>query len=93
MAKIEPALQARLQQRPGDAVRLIVRVAGDTSQAAARVKDFEVTVHRSFTLIPAFALTCLAETALSLLQEPWVQAIEQDRRVSTQAQDAHNSAS
>ncbi len=93
MAKIEPALRARLQQRPGDSVRLIVRVADDTSQAAARLKEFGVTVHRSFSLIPAFALTCLAETALTLLQEPWVQAIEEDRQVSTQTQGAHNSGS
>jgi hypothetical protein len=93
MANIEPALRAKLQRRPGDAVRLIVHVTGETSQAAERLKEFEVTVHQSFTLIPAFALSCLAETALILLQEPWVQAIEEDRQVSTQAQNSRNSGS
>jgi hypothetical protein len=85
MRKIEPALEARLRQRPEQTVRLIVRVAGDVPQVAARLKELEVTVLRSFTLIPALAISCSAATALGLLQEAWVQAIEEDRQVSAQA--------
>ena len=91
MDRIEPALQAKLQQRPQDTVRLIVRVAGDVTQAVARLKELEVEVLRSFTLIQAVSVSCSAATALTLLQEPWVQTIEEDQQVSAQARDPQGS--
>jgi len=91
MDRIEPALQAKLQQRPQDTVRLIVRVAGDVTQAVARLKELEVEVLRSFTLIQAVAVSCSAATALTLLQEPWVQTVEEDQQVSAQARDTQGS--
>ncbi len=91
MDRIEPALQAKLQQRPQDTVRLIVRVAGDVTQAVARLKELEVEVLRSFTLIQAVAVLCSAATALTLLQEPWVQTVEEDQQVSAQARDTQGS--
>jgi len=91
MDRIEPALQAKLQQRPQDTVRLIVRVAGDVTQAVARLKELEVEVLRSFTLIQAVAVSSSAATALTLLQEAWVQTVEEDRQVSTQARDTQGS--
>jgi hypothetical protein len=84
MSKIEPALEARLQQRPGDTVRLIVRVEGNVQEAAARLRELGVAVLRAFNLIPALAISCSAATALGLLQEAWVRAIEEDQQVSTQ---------
>jgi len=86
--KINPTFEARLQQHPGETVRLIVRVAGDMPLATAGLTELGATVLRSFTLIKAVSVSCSAETALGLLQEPWVQALEEDRQVSTQ-EDRH----
>ncbi len=91
MDKIEQAFQTRLQKRPEDMVRLIVRVRGNMSQATARLTELGATVLRSFSLIKAVAVSCSAETALALLQEPWVQAIEEDRQVFVQRQDVGDS--
>jgi rRNA processing protein Krr1/Pno1 len=82
--KINPTFQARLQKRPGETVRLIVHVAGDMSLATTRLTELGATVLRSFTLIKAVSVACSTDTALALLQEPWVQALEEDRKVSTQ---------
>lgn len=87
MGKIERTFETRLQSRPRDTVRLIVRVAGDLAQAQTRLAELNVPVLRSFRLLNAVAISCPAETALTLLQEPWVQAIEEDRRVFVQAQN------
>ena len=93
MDKIEQAFQTKLQKRPEDIVRLIVRIEGDISQATVRLTELGVTVLRSFTLIKAVAVSCSAQTALALLQEPWVRAVEEDRQVFTQPQDTRDSAS
>jgi len=87
--KIEPSLRAKLQTLLPGEVRLIIRVDGDVPRAATRLMEQGVTVLRSFHLIPALAIRCSAEQALALLEEPWVQAVEEDRRVSVQR---HNEA-
>jgi len=84
MKKIESAFQNKLQAQPQRTVRLIVRVKGELSAATARLAELQATVLRSFQLINAVAISCSAETALALLDEPWVQAIEEDRQVSVQ---------
>ncbi len=84
MARIEPFFASKLQSRPTENVRLIVHVAGDMAQADARMKELGVTTLRSFGLTKAVSILCSAETALSLLTEPWVLSIEEDRQVFTQ---------
>ncbi|TLM97862.1 hypothetical protein FDZ71_17910 [bacterium] len=91
MDKIERTFQTRLQKRPEDMVRLIVHVRGDMSQATARLTQLGVPVLRSFSLIKAVAVSCSGEKALALLQEPWVQSIEEDRQVFIQRQDVEDS--
>ena len=93
MDKIEQVLQTKLETRPEETVRLIVRIAGDMSQATVRLTELGVTVRRSFTLIKAVAVSCSASTALALLQEPWVQMIEEDRQVFVQSQDTEDQKS
>ena len=94
MARIDPDLENRLRKNPQNTVRVIVRIGVDPSEAEslhlcagaeARFKELDATVLYAFSLIRAVALSCLAETALALLQEPWVEAIEEDRQVSVQA--------
>lgn len=87
MGKIDQALLGKWKDRPDETVRLILRIAGDVSQATIRLSELGVTVLRSFTLIRAVAISCSAATALALLQEPWVEAIEEDRQVFVQSRD------
>ena len=84
MDKIKRSLQRELQKRPEETVRLIVRVKGDLTPAMARLVELDATVLHSFHLINALAVSCSAQTALALLQEPWVEAMEEDRRVFIQ---------
>lgn len=84
MEKIPQAFESRLSSRPQETVRLIVHVTGDLSQANARLAELGVTTHHSFNLTKAVSISCPAETALSLLKEPWVLSIEEDRQVVTQ---------
>jgi hypothetical protein len=84
MDKIESGFRSKLQERPQRTVRLIVRVKGDLTLATARLAELDATVLRSFQLINAVAISCSAQTALALTKETWVQAIEEDRRVSVQ---------
>ena len=84
MEKIESTFYNELTQRPQQTVRLIVRVVGDLTPARSRLAELDATVSRSFQLINAIAVTCSAKTALALLSEPWVQAIEEDHQVTVQ---------
>ncbi len=84
MKKIERAFLARLQSSPKDNVRLIVRVAGDMSQATTRLTDLGATTLRTFNLTRSVSVSCSAETALALAKEPWVLSIEEDRQVFAQ---------
>jgi holo-[acyl-carrier protein] synthase len=84
MGKIESVLRSRLERRPRENVRLIVRLKGDLAPAMARLAELDATVLRSFQLINAVAISCSAQTALDLTKEAWVQEIEEDRKVSVQ---------
>lgn len=84
MDKMKRSLQRELQKSPEKTVRLIVRVKGDLTPTMARLAELDATVLHSFHLINALAVSCSAQTALALLQEPWVQAMEEDRRVFIQ---------
>ncbi len=85
MRKIEAAFRKRIEECPDQTVRLLVHVTGDMSQAKTRLTELGATVLRSFTLTDTVAVTCLGSTAAALLQEPWVQAIEEDRQVFAQS--------
>jgi hypothetical protein len=90
VGKIDQVLIGKWKDRPDETVRLIVRIAGDVSQATVRLSELGVAVLRSFTLIKAVAISCSAATALALVQEPWVEAIEEDRRVFVQSRDVED---
>ncbi|MGQ9492998.1 MAG: hypothetical protein ACUVR2_04470 [Anaerolineae bacterium] len=90
MSKIEHVFETKLEKRPKDTVRLIVRVTGDIAQAKARLSELDIPVLRSFQLINAVAISCTAEKALALLREPWVETIEEDRQVFAQRQNTED---
>jgi len=82
--RIERALRSRFEKHPEEPVRLIVRIAGEMPQAEKRLTELGANVIRSFSLTKAVAVSCSAATALSLVDEPWVQSIEEDRQVTVQ---------
>ncbi len=84
MKKIDRSLLARLKTRPQDNVRLIVRVAGDVPQAAARLEGLGATTLQTFSLTKSVAISCSARTALTVAKQPWVLGMEEDRKVSMQ---------
>jgi hypothetical protein len=84
MSKIERSFVTRLRSCPQDNVRLIVRVSGDVSQAAARLADLGATKLQTFRLTNSVALSCSAKTALTLAKQPWVLSMEEDRKVVAQ---------
>ena len=91
MKKTDPAFRARLSQAPADTVRVIVRVKGERERALQRLRQLECTVRYVYALLPAVALSCSASVAVALLDEPWVEALEEDRQVSAQTGDVHDS--
>lgn len=93
MQKIEAAFHKRLKECPDQTVRLLVRVTGDMSHATTRLTELGAIVLRSFTLTDTVAVACSGSTAAALLQEPWVQAIEEDRQVFAQSNGAENRGS
>jgi hypothetical protein len=83
--RVDQAFRSRLEKQPEEPVRLIVRVAGEIAQAEQRLAELGANVLRSFSLTKAVAVSCSAATALSLLEESWVQSIEEDRQVTAQS--------
>ncbi len=86
--RIDPALERKLREHPNAVVRLIVRVTGEATEARSRLRGLGAVVHRSFVLVPGFAVSCSSSTAIRLLREPWVVSIEEDRVVSAQSRAA-----
>ncbi len=80
-AKIDPQLKQTLQAQPGAEFLLLLRVDQiDVSHKQALVAR-GVTIRRSLTLAPTFAVTCSGAAGLSLLDLPWILSVEEDRPV------------
>jgi len=78
---IDPALRESLGKRPRDEANLIVRVSGDLEQRAVLLAQRGVQVKHHLRLTKALAIRCTGETALQLLNLPWVERVEEDRPV------------
>jgi hypothetical protein len=85
LTKIDLDFENRLRKNLQDTVRVIVRIAAEAPEIEARLQELDATVLYRFSLLRAVAISCTAETALALLQEPWVEAVEEDRPVFAQA--------
>ena len=83
MASISPDLESRLQRNPNTLVSLIVRLKGDASAHLADVQARGLTVRRTYSLISAIAIQGTASASLTLMDEPWVLSLEEDRTVHT----------
>jgi hypothetical protein len=80
-AKIDPQLKQSMQAQPDAEFLLLLRVDQiDASRQQALVAR-SVTIRRSLTLAPTFAVTCSGRAGLSLLNLPWIRHVEEDRPV------------
>ena len=83
MAKIGEELRARLEAKPQSGANLIVRVHEDVTAAASKAEALGLVVRRRFSLIKGLAITGKAAICLELLDQPWVESIEEDKQVTT----------
>lgn len=75
-------LKEKLERLGEGEVDLIVRFKGDPSLCSARLKEMGFEVKREYSLLKAFAIRGKASVAIKLLEEPWVEAVEEDKPVS-----------
>ena len=83
MKKIDDALHQKLVADPDHSVALIVRTQGDPAPHLSRLEQLGLRVGRQFKLLPSVAVSGRAGAALKLLEEDWVEKIEEDRPVRT----------
>ena len=76
-------LRERLVAAGAMQVHLILRVDGDAAQCRTRIEQAGFRVRRSFRLVPGFAVTGPAVSALALADAPWLTQVEPDRPVHT----------
>jgi hypothetical protein len=83
MAHIPPELKSKLERDPQAIVNLIVRVKDKPQAHLDDLRALDVTVRRTFTLIPALAIQGRAAALLKLAKKSWVQSLEEDKVVHT----------
>lgn len=80
-AKIDPQLKQTLQAQPDAEFLLLLRVDQIDASRQQALAARGVTIRRSLTLTPSFAVTCSGAAGLSLLDLPWIRSVEEDRPV------------
>ena len=83
MKKMDETLYQKLAADPGQSVALIIRTQGDPAPHLARLEELGLQVGRQFKLLPSVSANGPAAAALRLLEEDWVEKIEEDRPVRT----------
>ncbi len=79
--RIDPQLQQAMQSRPDTQFSLLLRVDQTDISRQQTLAAHGVTIRRSLTLTPTFAVTCSGAAGLSLLDVPWIRQVEEDRPV------------
>ncbi len=77
----EKQLREKLEDLGEKEVNLIIRFKGDPSHCSARLREMGFEVKREYSLLKAFAVRGKASEAIKLLNEPWVEAVEEDKPV------------
>ncbi len=80
-AKVDPQLKQSMQAQPNAEFLLLLRVDQIDASRQQALAAHGVSIRRSMTLIPTFAVTCTGSAGLSLLTLPWVHRVEEDRPV------------
>lgn len=81
VTKIAAELKSRLQANPDAKVNLIVRVADSPESHINDVTVRGLTVRHTYNLIAAMAVQGKASDCLTLANQAWVIAIEEDKPV------------
>jgi hypothetical protein len=79
---MEEQLKGKLQSLGEEEVNLIVHFKGEPSSCSARLREMGFEIKREYSLLKAFAVKGRASDALRLLDEPWVEKVEEDETVS-----------
>ncbi|MDY7040224.1 MAG: hypothetical protein SVX38_05110 [Chloroflexota bacterium] len=83
MAKVTAELLEKLRSEGLGQKQLIIRTTGDPSQYTAILEERGIEVRRRFRLTRRLVIRGPAAACLSLVNEPWVEALEEDRPVHT----------
>lgn len=81
MARIDSSLLGELKASPEAKVNLILRTKGEPDDLIPLIQSRGIQVRRRFRLLKAVAIEGKAAACLKLVDEPWVEAIEEDREV------------
>jgi hypothetical protein len=81
--KVDPELEQSLKRAPQANVAVIVHVQGDPAQYTSTIESLELAVVRVFRLTNTLALRGPASCVLQLSDQPWVNKIESDQRITT----------
>ncbi len=79
---MEEELKEKLQSLGEEEVNLIIHFKGEPSSCNARLREMGFEIRREYSLLKAFAVKGRALDALKLLDEPWVEKVEEDKTVS-----------
>ena len=83
MKKASVELLEKLQAAGTAQVQLILRTADAPGQYVALLEERGIEVRQQFRLTRRMAIQGPAAACLSLVHEPWVEALEEDRPVHT----------
>lgn len=79
--KIQENLREKLRASPETEVNLIIKVKDDPAAIASYLTKAGLEVRHILRLTQAIAITGQAKACLALADEPWVESIEEDRKV------------
>jgi len=79
--KLDPELLALASAEPSAGVWAIVRTVGRSAPRRAAAQSRGLTVRHVYRLWPGLAVEGPVAALLALADEPWVQAIELDRKM------------
>jgi hypothetical protein len=83
MTKVAAELLKKLQGRGAAQVQLIVCTTDDPGQYVAFLEERGIEVRQRFRLTRRLAIQGPAAACLSLIDEPWVEVLEEDQPVHT----------
>ncbi len=81
--KADVILIEKLKANPEAEVHLIVRLKRDAGHDLSRLSAMGLRVRHRFRLTRTIAVTGRAADCLDLIDEPWVESVEEDKPVTT----------
>ncbi|NLX35173.1 MAG: hypothetical protein GXY68_00605 [Chloroflexi bacterium] len=89
MAQIPAELLSSWRDHPNRATRIIVKVQGDLLERQQELLSLGAVVVHAIRLTNSLTLVCDGETALMIVQLPWIVRLSLDTSVSALERQAH----